>query len=212
MRVIIDTWHFQTNESQTEVVIPDGCNDVILKTRNGGSPSWMVSVLQDGCLKTELVAGSQLFGFRILPGTRIQEDALLAKLYASKANELDASQIIQDYCSQHQYIDEALQTLSSFEITVSVAAQRLTVNQRALQRLVRKETGKTPMFWIRLAKVRRTARDVLLGMPLGDCAFNNGYADQAHMSREIKHWLGTTPSKLPEQTSIEQQLSAIAYA
>lgn len=211
MQAIIDTWHAQATKSVTEIVIPDGCNDVILKLRKNTAPEWRVSSLQDGSRAVQIDAEAQLYGFRLLPGTRIEESAMLAKLYTGSVGEHDAPMIIQDYCSQHRHIDEALQILKSPEISVSAAAERLTLNQRGLQRLIRQETGRTPLFWVRLAKVRRTARDIMLGMPLGDCAFKNFYADQAHMSREIKHWLGITPSKLPEQISIGQQLANTAY-
>lgn len=212
MQVIIDTWQAQTTEQETALIIPDGCNDVILKRRKHRAPKWIISPLQGSSLDAMLEADTEMFGFRLQPGTQIQKSALLQQLHRVSYNEDDGAQLINNYCAQHAHITEALQTLKSREISVSSAAKELTLNQRGLQRLIKQETGKTPLFWIRLAKVRRAARAIIEGMPLGDCAFANGFADQAHMTREVKHWLGTTPSKLPEVASIKQQLKSRAYS
>ena len=58
------------------------------------------------------------------------------------------------------------------------------------------------------------ANDILL--ILHDCAHLDaaatwGYSDQAHMTREFKRWLGTTPAALRTQPDIHEALQAAGY-
>lgn len=56
-------------------------------------------------------------------------------------------------------------------------------------------TGFPPRFWLALAHVYRTGRTLHEFDNLADAAMALGYADQAHMTRDPKRWLGVTPCR-----------------
>ncbi|MEZ5703035.1 MAG: helix-turn-helix domain-containing protein [Burkholderiaceae bacterium] len=98
---------------------------------------------------------------------------------------------------------EALRALSA-ERTVQAATAQLGVSERTLQRLLKPATGRAPVYWKRLARLRQTARALSHGPAgaLADVACAQGFADQAHMSREIRSWLGVSPGQLQQRSSL----------
>jgi transcriptional regulator GlxA family with amidase domain len=68
---------------------------------------------------------------------------------------------------------------------------------RSLRRKMQLVTGAPLRYWLGLARVRRAAREIVLtDAALADVALETGFADQAHMTREVKRWLGEAPSIL----------------
>jgi AraC-like DNA-binding protein len=60
------------------------------------------------------------------------------------------------------------------------------------------------IFTLQLARIRRFQRFMTLAANgraagLGDLAFAAGYADQAHMSREVRRLAGQTPAAVRRQ-------------
>lgn len=71
-------------------------------------------------------------------------------------------------------------------------------------------TGRAPSFWLRLARVRHTARAVLRGDALADAAAGSGFAD-AHMTREFRRWFGVTPGAVPRNPDVIAGLVVPGY-
>lgn len=88
------------------------------------------------------------------------------------------------------------------ETPVAAVADRLGCSTRTLERRIRNGFGLSPRqlrHQMRAATVFRAARDARqLGVDsnLARLAAAHGYADQAHMSRELRAWSGTSPSQL----------------
>ncbi|ABW30471.1 transcriptional regulator, AraC family [Acaryochloris marina MBIC11017] len=138
-------------------------------------------------------------GIRLRPGTQINEQKLLGNL-STGSNKLDLKDRINSFCFLNQAVAESLECLRSQPRTVSTAAKWLGITPRTLQRLITSQTGQPPRFWLQLARVRQAALALKTSTPLKDIAHIHGYSDQSHMSREIKHWFGVSPSNLtPEQ-------------
>ncbi len=57
-------------------------------------------------------------------------------------------------------------------------------------------TERAPLFWLRLARVRRAAAQLRQAPALSELAHSEGFADQAHMTREFRRWLKVTPGQL----------------
>ena len=114
-------------------------------------------------------------------------------------------------------VEEALHLLSEdaghSKNTSSVAAvaRRLGVRPRNLQRMLLARTGRPPGYWRLLARARRAGRRIAGGDTLVEVALSSGYADQSHMTREIRRWLGTTPYRLRTDMSLREQLSMSGY-
>ena len=49
-------------------------------------------------------------------------------------------------------------------------------------------------------------------LPLAHLADVHGYADQAHMARDLQRWFGASPTRLRADTRFLQGLAAPAYA
>ena len=76
-------------------------------------------------------------------------------------------------------------------------ALRWPRSERNMRRLLVEYTGRPPSYWQQLARIRATARAIAgSDEPLAALAAEYHFADQAHMSRDIRRWLGCTPAML----------------
>jgi AraC-like DNA-binding protein len=77
-------------------------------------------------------------------------------------------------------------------------ALALAVSERTLQRAVRRTTGFSPAQVLRRHRLQEVAARLRTDAPadLADLAAEAGYADHAHMTREVREMLATTPSHL----------------
>lgn len=192
--LILRQWHFTAEHNAVTPVLPDGCRDLIVKTDARGEPLWLVSPLSQTTQQVACEAAQQFKGFRFHPAVRIDEANLLAAFEAFDGNE--STQQLLARLDEFVHLDinliEVLETLANTFRKVDTARQ-LGVSERTLERLVKKATGQKPLFWKSLARARRTARQLNCQQPLAELAADNGYADQAHMTREFRKWFGTTP-------------------
>lgn len=67
--------------------------------------------------------------------------------------------------------------------------------------MVKRETGRPPSYWLLLARVRQSAEALTFQtrsqrVSLAEHADMHNFADQAHMTREFRRWLNTSPSRL----------------
>lgn len=146
------------------------------------------------------------------PGTYISERKLLGIIEKNDIHTNDIQNLIDDFTSRDNSIEEALNCLASSDISsVKEASLRLGVNIRTLQRLIFKSTERTPSYWIQLARIRKTARSLTKSTSLAGTADINGFSDQSHMSREFKRWLNISPSEAQKNTDIMTQLNNIGY-
>lgn len=196
---ILEIWQHTATTSGSALVIPDGCRDIIRFTSLGQRPSWRITTLDTQTRSVYSRKGVSLMGVRLKPGTQIDEQQLLTNLSAD-IHVLDLRDRINSCCSLNQAVAESLECLRHQPKTVSTAAKWLGITPRTLQRLITSQTGQPPSFWLQLARVRQAALALKTSTPLKDIAHIHGYADQSHMSREIKHWFGVSPSNLtPER-------------
>lgn len=80
---------------------------------------------------------------------------------------------------------------------LSTLAGEAGVHPDHLGRAFRRQYGLTPGQWVRAVRADRAAEAVLAGeRPLAAIAYEKGYADQSHFTREIKRHLGITPGQL----------------
>lgn len=200
MRSVIDVWHHTVSEAAPVTVLPDGCRDVIVRQRVGQRPDWFVSHLQDAPMLASQPSGTQLTGYRLRAGVRLDltgalpsdVDAVLDWLQDAGA---DAPNVVEDL--------EVLATASS----VTEAAREIGVSARSLQRHVAAATGRTPVFWHRLGRMRRAGVGLSGAEDLAELAAQHGFADQAHFTRECRHWFGMSPHKLRADHSVLAQLA-----
>ncbi|HHG89275.1 MAG TPA: AraC family transcriptional regulator [Devosia sp.] len=118
---------------------------------------------------------------------------------------------IESFSSLRSEVAEALACIGSGRANIKMKARELGVSVRTLQRLVRGATRMPPLFWSRLARVRKSARAAVHPVCLAQTACKFGFADQAHMSREFRHWLNISPSGLRSDRHVPGQLEHKGY-
>ena len=199
---VLACWKFTAPRAMATPVIPDGCRDLIFFSPFREKPSWFISPLSDQTYRVAVKKGDDFIGYRLKPGTSIDEAGLLAAVGEKSLPPDEIYSLLERYTTRAERLHEALACLASDVADIASAAAQLGVTSRALQRLVLRETGRSPVYWLQLARVRRAGRAVFGTKPLAEIAFEHGYADQAHMSRAFRRWLGSSPAAL--QKDIQQ--------
>lgn len=205
MTAVLQKWMHKAQVCAAELVLPDGCRDIIRIDHPNGQCEWRVTPLQAAPEIVELTPGADLTGYRLSPGSHISADFLCGLEQGIEVNEND----IHHEVTAQTRSAEAIRCLSEAE-GVERAARASGVSVRSLHRLLIKETGKSPIFWLRLARVRRASQDHQ--SPLAAVAADHGFSDQAHMAREFRHWFGLSPRALRSNAKVQHQLAQPALA
>lgn len=201
---ILELWHFTSTEQCSAIIVPDGCRDIILSKSLNGLHTWRITDL-DHCSRDVYIAQNvDLVGIRLRPGTEIIADELPVSRAMFEYDEQALRGWVNDHCHLEGAVAETLEALRSQPRSVTKAAQGLGVTPRTLQRFLVCKTGQPPSFWLQLARVRQAAQALQSPIPLVEVAALHGYADQAHMSRDIKRWFGVTPSELQSTEQFER--------
>ena len=208
MSIVIDHWKTNPGKDTESSVIPDGCRDVIVKNLNG-TLSLFVSPLFVTTLPVKLQANESMEGYRLAPGTQLDEQALLCE--AGKDYHKLSASLITACSMRSSNIDEYLSCIKEQPVSINRISRSLGVSQRSLQREISKRTGKPPVYWLRLTRARQSAMALATSSHLSEIPYDFGYSDQAHFCREIKHWFGVTPVQLLHRKDLTDQLDAPAY-
>lgn len=208
---ILATWQSSSSMSGELLIIPDGCRDLIVSMQPGKVSDWSISALQNETKKISMTAGVLMYGFRLKPGVEINQHALLAVVQSDRPDEQSLQCKINDFTFLRSTVEEALACLASDVRSIAQCAKSLGVSQRTLQRLSLRHTGRPPTFWLQLARVRKAARRITEPLSLAELAVSSGYSDQAHMTRDFKHWLRCSPAKLNAESEQYDQLLAKGY-
>jgi len=205
-------WEFTTYTDCQSLVLPDGCRDVIVTRSSTGSIECIVSDLDDQAYQVQSAKGMHIKGIRLRPGTSIDEQKLKKWLNANDAtNSLFTTDYLDEFCTRSNNISDALASLATTHQTIASAASELGLSVRSLQRLVKSHTGVSPYFWLSLARARTAAKNTLDNTSLSEVAFQSGYADQAHMSRELKRWFKHTPRQIINSDACHELFSEAGY-
>lgn len=193
-------------------ILPDGCRDLIFVNETGQPPSWMISDLQNETKSAVSAPNTEHFGLRLTPGAMINCGALLD--YVRNIDHFDDLGIanIDEFVSVDPNIIEALNALAQSNGSVKLAQKQAGLSARSLQRLLVRTTGQTPSFWTMLARARKSATQVNGHDRLSEIAYEYGFADQAHMTREFRRWFGISPAALRKEPTILEQLNAAGYS
>jgi len=204
-------WSFIARERCTTTVLPDGCQDFILSRSEHAKPDWFVSDLSHSAYTVPTEQGEQLLGLRLKPGTWVDTKVLSRWLASNEPDALFSTDQMDEFCFRPAALTEALECLAAGLPTVKSVARELGTSSRSLQRLTQSKTGLPPRFWWALARARRTARTLPSFENLADAAEACGFADQAHMTRDMQKWFAVTPKQLRSNDGLLAQLNDTGY-
>ncbi|MBT2322182.1 helix-turn-helix transcriptional regulator [Variovorax paradoxus] len=102
----------------------------------------------------------------------------------------------------------AMSLLEAPGTPIEELALRHQVSRRQLERDFRRWLGLAPGSYARLVRFQRAASAVADGMALAHVAADQGYADQAHMTRAFGEIAGVTPRQLRERAHAAAALRA----
>lgn len=170
-------------------MFPDGCQDVLIVEPPRGPVRILLTSIDYRPCHADLAAGVQLRGYRLRPGATMSTAALAAIARAPAHVE----SILADACGEWSDLDDAIQTLAEPGMTVEVAARR---SPRTMQRQFKARHLPPPDFRRLLSRARCAAAMLASSGPLAMIAGECGFADQAHMTRDIRRWFGATPAQL----------------
>lgn len=210
MSVLLEHWRFEARIGGETHVLPDGCRDLIVKHGAGAAPVWFITDIAKTSTLVQSTCWDRYNGFRLLPGVQIDQAALLTSL-EDGLTDAAITERLESYVIEIPAVSEALACLSEAKTGVDKAAADLGVQTRSLQRLLLRKTGKTPVFWMRLARVRRAAVGAAKTNTLVELAYDMGYADQSHMTREFRHWLRATPRQIQRDADWGTQHLGLGY-
>jgi AraC-like DNA-binding protein len=197
------------------LVLPDGCVDVVVRAGHA-----VVAGPDTGPVEVTLAAGDRLTGLRFRPGAAaaalgVPADELLDRRVAledlwgpagREAGERaggDPAELAAALRARLAGADPDPRMLAAAQmlagapaLPVPALATRLGLGERHLRRRFSAAVGYGPKTFARVARFRRALALIAAGEPLVDAALAAGYADQAHMTRELGALAGRTPRAL----------------
>lgn len=184
------------------MIQPDGCRDLIFVGLRDGQTTVKFTDWDSGPRYTEIQAGSKLIGYRLCPGAVLAVPPHCDIPSSSNAIE----DMIASEATCNAELADIIDALTIGKATVPEIARQGGVTPRTLQRWFQAADLPKPEFWRLLGRARRALGTLSDQKPLAETAFEFGYCDQAHMSREFKRWFGHSPAKLLSHKSLTAQI------
>ncbi|MFI5506303.1 helix-turn-helix domain-containing protein [Mycobacterium sp. NPDC051804] len=91
---------------------------------------------------------------------------------------------------------DALNTLADSDIALPDLASEVGLSPQRLRALARQQLGMPLARWRVWTRLRRAAEALRRGQSLADAATEAGFADQAHLTRQMREMMGLTPAAL----------------
>ena len=192
----LELWRFTAPSHSQGLVFPDGCRDLIVSLTVHAEPACFVTSLADQVETPEFMAGQQIVGVRLHAGAQFDERALLDRL--ARHERFDSGDLLSAIGAEVRLdplVHEVLAWLAEAP-RLDTARASLGLSARSLERLLMSRTGRTPVCWRNLARARRCARALFGAGPLIAIAADHGYADQAHMTRDMHRWFDASPARI----------------
>jgi AraC-like DNA-binding protein len=196
-------------------ILPDGCLDLIWDGRElivaGPDPEarWHHAPPGQGytALRFHLGTGAAALGLpasdltgrspalaTLWPAARVR--ALTERVAADPAGALAEFAVTAAQAEQADPIGPVVHGLARRGASVAQMAGRLGLSERQLLRRCLPLFGYGPRRLGRILRLNRALAAARAGQPLAEVAAGTGYADQAHLTREVRALAGATPTEL----------------
>jgi AraC-like DNA-binding protein len=88
-------------------------------------------------------------------------------------------------------------------VDAALHGQPQSLSPRTLRRRFLLTTGLTRKAHEQIERAQRAATLIEQGVPIGDAAYQSGYADQPHMTRSLRLFYGQTPTQIARMSESE---------
>jgi AraC-like DNA-binding protein len=207
-------WRRVAEQPQTHRILPDGCLDLIWS-----DGQLLVAGPDTVAQEVTSPAGRIYAGLRFMPGTgpsvfgvpahelrdsRVRLDELwpqrLVNRLTTRVSEApDRIAALLDIARPRIEVDPVTAAVVAglrAGRPVSVVAHEVGLSERQLLRRSLASFGYGPKTLARVLRMERALALATGGMPAADVAANVGYADQAHLSREVKALTGVSLTRM----------------
>jgi AraC-like DNA-binding protein len=206
--VVACCWEQWVGAARVQRVLPDGHADLIIY--NPGRVE--VVGLHDQVALPILPAGSHLRGIRFRPAAvaaafqtpasllrnqTVPADAVLGSKLARQLIDPDAIDTWVRSIKPNPRMWAAVNLLAGQ--SVDEVAMALDISGRHLRRLVLADVGLPPKVYQQVVRLQRFVRAIDAGAQLAAAAASAGYADQPHLTRDIRRLCGIAPSRLARE-------------
>jgi AraC-like DNA-binding protein len=196
-------WTRTVSSPTVQRVVPDGCTDLMWAP---GSGSLFVAG-PDTRAQLAVVSPGTLYGVRLPPGAfpsvfgvpahavkdlRVPLEELVPEVRLQSFSDMVA------FCASRVSVDPAVAATASLLRTVDVssAAWEIGLSSRQLRRRCLDAFGYPPKVLQRVLRFDAAMRLAWNGVPFASVAAEAGYADQAHLAREVRSLAGVPLGQL----------------
>ena len=154
--------------------------------------------------------GTEWFGVTFQPGTflpsvsirNLLDGRAILPLAAKTSFELAGSSFqFPDYENVETFVERLVRAdvlVSDPVVKAVLAGQTLEMSLRTVRRRFLLATGLTYKALSQIERAKQAADLLEQGVSLLDTAYQAGYADQSHMTRSLKHFIGHTPAQIAQ--------------
>nr|WP_245816477.1 helix-turn-helix domain-containing protein [Lentzea albidocapillata] len=184
-------------------VVPDGCTDLIWTPASGT----LFVAGPDTSAQLATVAPGTLYGVRLPPGAfpsvfgapaHAVRDLRVPLSELVPSARLDSFSDMVSFCASRVVVDPALAATASLLRSgdVGAVAWEIGLSSRQLRRRCLDAFGYPPKVLQRVLRFDTALRLAWNGVPFSAVAFEAGYADQAHLAREVRALAGVPLGQL----------------
>jgi AraC-like DNA-binding protein len=210
--MVVCLWEHRTDRETDHRVVPDGCADVIVS----GSGEPVAVGLADRAVVHHLNSGSRLLGLRLrpeavtsffgVPADHLRnQDLPLDEVVGSRRARRLVDTVVRGepdpllLALPPRIVALSIDLLGSH--SVEETAETVGLSSRHLRRLLVHHSGLGPKEHQRVLRLRRFLDHP---GPLALAAVASGYADQSHLTREVKRLSGLSPTTLRSERQVHQ--------
>jgi hypothetical protein len=199
-------WLHGPAAAHTSTIVADASVDVIVRIPGSAkiAPLPFVSPATDRAFEVALAAGEVVLGVRLVPGyggpLRALGSEVLARHGAGfrrgpslSALETLVGKLLDEVAAPPAVVRELLALAAETSGTARLGTGSPRA-ERALQRAAQTWLGLSAKRLLRIERVRAARRLIARGHSSVEVAGELAFADQAHLCREYRHFLGTTPT------------------
>jgi AraC-like DNA-binding protein len=209
-------WSVVAGDAVRSVVAADGCVDLIVLI---GRDSRVEVLVHDAAVRAHealVPAGTQFLGVRLRAGHGGPLLERAARLTTAARQHVEAghdllglgslvAQHVAEFGGPPAVMRDFLALAEEGRGTARLTGAVATAAERELQRAARRWLGMTSKAFLRIVRVRAARAAIRLGVPLAAVAAEFGYADQAHLTRDVRELLGVTPRQLKPVGILQDQ-------